>query len=138
MTEFERALYEKLNSAKKEGEEDIKKKIVKALELEFMDLVPRYIAPETEVKPLVAETIWINFAGYKETKKQYKLAFGEKEKFFTCVEEVEAFAKEIMQMFPSENIDCHILNTLSWSKAETVGSKAWGLEFSLNIGEFIE
>ena len=133
MTEFEKALYERLNSARKEGEEDIKKKIVKGLELEFLDLVPRYIAPGTEIKPLVAETIWINFAGYKETQRQYKLAFAQKEKFFTGIEEVEAFAKEIMNMFPSENIDCHILNAVSWSKSESMGSRAFGLEFSLKV-----
>lgn len=138
MTEFERAVYEKLNAAKEEGEEDIRKKIVEDLEKEFLNLVPVYIAPGSEIKPLVAETIWIVFAGYKETIRQYKLTFNRKEKVFESYEEVETFAKEIIKIFPSKKIACHILNTLEWQKNHTIGSRVFGLEFSLDIGEFIK
>lgn len=138
MTEFEKAVYERLNAAKKEGEEDIRKTIVKDLAEEFLNLTPTYISPDTEVNPLIAETIWIVFAGYRETKRQYRLIFNRKEKVFESYEEVEAFAKEIISLFPSENITCHILNTLEWQKTHTLGARVFGLEFSLNIKELIK
>ena len=138
MTEFEKKVHEKLIAAKKEGEEDIKKKIIEALEEEFLNLTPECIAPGSEVKPLQAETIWISFSRYKGTVKQCKLIFDRKEKTSESYDEVEEFAKEIMKMFPSNNITCHIVNTNEWKKTHTLGARVFGLEFSLDINELIE
>jgi len=138
MTDFEKALRERVEVAKREGAEDIRSKIVKSLESEFLDLVPSYILPGAKVEPLTARVIWLEFAGYRCTARCYELNFANKRVLFAGYEDVEKFTEEVKALFPSDNIDCHIIKNLDWDKTHNLGYRAFGLEFSLDINALAE